>query len=207
MERLNSVLEVRQKQLQQSSFEFLDGPKVGRYVCHRSELKHSLTEPQITPSPLGKSVEKGYLTLPAEWLKHNPNFELNIPVKPRFISPHPYTNQDIIALARGPLIYCLEDVDNIWVDDHFKSLVLDPAAAVEENRRPADEVGEPYIGLTVRNAASFVDIDQNLAPSVTRNSATKGKASGADELHFIPYALRDNRGGKGHMRVGIRRRH
>lgn len=146
------------------------------------------------------------MTLPAEWLKHNPKFELNIPLKPRFVSPHPYTNQDIIALARGPLIYCVEDFDNVWVEDHFKSLVLDPAAAVKEEEGPADEVGEPYVGLTVRNAASFIDVDKTLAPHMNRKSTTQGKGSGADELHFIPYALRDNRGGKGHMRVGIRRK-
>jgi uncharacterized protein len=147
------------------------------------------------------------LTLPAEWLKHNPKFGLDIPLKPRFISPHPYTNQDIIALARGPLIYCVEDADNAWVDDHFKSLVLDATASAEEKEGPSDEVGEPYVGLTIRNAASFIDVDESLAPSVTRKSATQGKVSGADVLHFIPYALRDNRGGKGHMRVGIRRKH
>ena len=92
------------------------------------------------------------------------------------------------------------------MDDHFKSLVLDPAAAVEEKKGAADEVGEPYIGLIVRNAASFTDVDKTHAPHMNLKSATTGKASGADELHFIPYALRDNRGGKGHMRVGIRRK-
>ena len=147
------------------------------------------------------------MTLPADWLKQNATFELNIPLKPRFVSPHPYTNQDIIALARGPLIYCVEDIDNSWVDDHFKSLLLDPAAAVEEKEVPGEEVGEPYVGLTVCNGASFINVDKSLAPNMSVKSATQGKGSSADELHFIPYALRDNRGGKGHMRVGIRRKH
>ena len=173
------------------------------YVHQNKAIAH---DAQISPSLPNKHVEKGYLTLPADWLKHNTKFELNIPLKPRFVSPHPYTNQDIIALARGPLIYCVEDFDNAWVDDHFKSLVLDPAAKVEEEEGPLGEVGEPYIGLTLRNAASFIDVDKSLAPHIDHKSATQKKASGADELHFIPYALRDNRGGKGHMRVGIRRK-
>jgi DUF1680 family protein len=173
------------------------------YLHQNKAIAH---DAQISPSLPNKHVEKGYLALPADWLKHNPRFELNIPLKPRFLSPHPYTNQDIIALARGPLIYCLEDFDNDWVDDHFKSLVLDPAAKVEEEEGPPGEVGEPYIVLTLRNAASFIDVDKSLAPHIDRKSATQEKPSGADKLHFIPYALRDNRGGKGHMRVGIRRK-
>lgn len=92
------------------------------------------------------------------------------------------------------------------MDDHFKSLLLDPTAAIEEREGAADEVGEPYIGLTIRNAASFIDVDKSHAPHMSLKSATQEKASGADELHFIPYALRDNRGGNGHMRVGIRRK-
>lgn len=147
------------------------------------------------------------MTLPADWLKLNPTFELNIPLKPRFVSPHPYTNQDIIALARGPLIYCVEDFNNAWVEDHFKSLVLDPAATVEEKKAPVEEVGEPYVGLTVRNAASFIEVDSKLAPHTSLKVGAKEKFSSANELHFVPYALRDNRGGKGHMRVGIRRKH
>lgn len=147
------------------------------------------------------------MTLPANWLKLNPTFELNIPLKPRFVSPHPYTNQDIIALARGPLIYCVEDFNNTWVEDHFKSLVLDPAATVEEKNALVEEVGEPYVGLTVHNAASFIEVDSKLAPRASLKMGAKGKISSVNELHFIPYALRDNRGGKGHMRVGIRRKH
>jgi DUF1680 family protein len=65
-------------------------------------------------------VEKNYLALPAEWLRLNPNFRLHIPFKPRLLTPHPFTNQDTITIARGPIIYCLEDVDNDWVTDHFK---------------------------------------------------------------------------------------
>jgi uncharacterized protein len=165
-----------------------------------------LTVAQISPTLPSKHLEKGYLNLPADWLKHNPKFELNIPLKPRFVSPHPYTNQDIVALARGPLVYCIEDFDNSWADDHFKSLQLDPTAAAEEKEGTVDEVGEPYIGLTVRNGISFIDVDKSHAPHMSLKSTTQEKASGVDELHFIPYALRDNRGGKGHMRVGIRRK-
>lgn len=149
----------------------------------------------------------GYLTLSPEWLKANPSFELDIPLQPRYISPHPYTNQDIIALARGPLVYCLEDVDNPWVNDHFKGLVLDPAGTINEIPASIPGAEEPYIGLTALNAASFVKTDGGQSPHQPLEYITSESTEEVKELYFIPYALRDNRGGRGQMRVGIRRKH
>jgi DUF1680 family protein len=71
--------------------------------------------------PPSVKVEKGYVTLQSAWLKVNPRFRLRIPFCPRLTSPHPNTKQDIAIVARGPLIYCLEDVDNPLVDDYFKA--------------------------------------------------------------------------------------
>ncbi|KFY93391.1 hypothetical protein V498_04458 [Pseudogymnoascus sp. VKM F-4517 (FW-2822)] len=160
---------------------------------------------KISPELPSPQVVKGYLMLPADWLRDNPSFTLDIPLKPRFVSPHPYTNQDIIALARGPLVYCLEDVDNPWVNDHFKSLVFDPKAAISESEASIAGTGEPYIALTGQNFASFLGVDTSLAPQLPRESITQESDGKVDKLNFVPYALRDNRGGKGHMRVGMRR--
>lgn len=165
-----------------------------------------LTSLQVSPDLPNPQLKKGYLTLSPEWLKANSTFTLNIPLKPRFVSPHPYTNQDIIAVARGPLVYCLEDVDNPWVNDHFKSLVLDPTATISESSVSIAELGEPYVALTARDSASFLRVDENLSPHLPLGSTTVKIDANVEQLNFIPYALRDNRGGKGHMRVGIRRR-
>jgi len=165
-----------------------------------------LTFSKISPDLSDPQICKGYVTLTPAWLKVNPEFQLNIPLPPRFISPHPYTNQDIIALARGPLVYCVEDLDNSWVDDHFKSLVLDPACPVSERSISTPEIGETYIGLTAHNAASRIAATEDVAPHMPLGSTTQKKHPSIEQLHFIPYALRDNRGGKGHMRVGIRRK-
>lgn len=162
---------------------------------------------KISPEIPDAYVETGYLSLPAEWLKLNSSFELNIPLKPRFISPHPYTNQDVIALARGPLIYCVEDVDNPWVNDHFKSLLLGPTKAVDEVHISADVIGEPYVQLTLNNAASILSIEKEDPPAIPCGGLVQRGMAGIEKLVFIPYALRDNRGGKGMMRVGIRNKH
>jgi DUF1680 family protein len=146
------------------------------------------------------------LTLSPDWLRINSTFELNIPLTPRYVSPHPFTNQDIIALARGPLIYCVEDVDNPWVEDHFKSLVLDPTGTIVEQQMSVEEMGGSYIALTVQTKAESLEVDTALAPHMSWNSDSQKLSPGVEQLNFIPYFLRDNRGGKGHMRVGIRRK-
>ncbi|PVH68235.1 glycoside hydrolase family 127 protein [Cadophora sp. DSE1049] len=69
-------------------------------------------------------------------MQSNPSFVLNINgFQPRFIQPHPYTNQQVVALARGPIIYCLEDVDNPWEQNHFKDVCISPAGRIVEERR------------------------------------------------------------------------
>lgn len=89
----------------------------------RSRYHKNADFSKMTPNPTAK-IENGYLVLPSEWLKTNSKFKLSIPMKIRFVSPHPYTNQNVIAVARGPLIYCVEDFDNSWVEDHFKVLKM-----------------------------------------------------------------------------------
>ena len=65
-------------------------------------------------------LKNGYLSIPSAWLASNKSFSLRIPMKPRWVAPPVETGQDIAALARGPMVYCVEDADNDWVQDHFK---------------------------------------------------------------------------------------
>ncbi|KAF7948871.1 hypothetical protein EAE96_008053 [Botrytis aclada] len=183
-----------------------------------------------TLSPASKqpntpALTKGYLTLSLAYLKTNPSFHLTIPLKPRYISPHPYTNQNIVALARGPIIYCVEDIDNPWVEDHFKAsnkllhlsfstnptpphpqtltLTLNPSSKISE-RDILSTSTEPYKSLTIHDGAALHPVPSASGPHVALDEDTPTVAIQA--LHFVPYALRDNRGGKGHMRVGLRRK-
>ncbi len=65
------------------------------------------------PVSLDANVRDGYLTLKRQW-RDGDILELDIPLTPRLIHPHPAIRQDEgrVALARGPLVYCLESVDN-----------------------------------------------------------------------------------------------
>lgn len=166
----------------------------------------------MTPSPPTTTLEKGYLILPADWVSTNPRFTLDIDVSPRFIAPHPYTNQDTVALARGPIVYCVEDVDNTWVKDHFKSVQLDPASASVQEKFVMDETtGDSYTALTISKGARILNAGRiHAQPGLEVDDLQNEEQSQdgvIDELKFVPYYFRANRGGTGQARVGLKRWH
>ncbi|KAM5344552.1 hypothetical protein ACJ41O_013087 [Fusarium nematophilum] len=94
------------------------------------------------------SISKGYITLNPEYVSSNPSFTLEIGnFEPRYISPHPHTNQNTLTLSRGPIIYCAEDVDNPWETDHFKDVIIRRDSPVVEEKRVSEQTGEEYIIL------------------------------------------------------------
>ncbi|KAI3397353.1 hypothetical protein diail_10803 [Diaporthe ilicicola] len=169
---------------------------------------------EITPKPSSTSPSKGYLHLDANYLKSNPSFKLNVPIAPRLLRPHPFTLQRIAVLARGPLIYCVEDVDHPWVTDHFKSLVLAPEITQAEGQLSGHVVeaekadlplGETYVGLTLKKGGIVIP-QEELLPALEARANLEALVRGKEgvDLHFVPYWARANRGGKHQMRVGIR---
>lgn len=185
---------------------------------------------QVSPKPSSTELTKGFLTLDPEYIKQNSNFTLNIPMTPRLVRPHPYTNQPVVAVARGPVVYCVEDVDNEWVDDHFKvfpplpplimsahqctlttaditqqSTIFDTSAKLtEETRTDVFEDDEELIGITAEKAASTISNSGDADPVL--GSSTTGEKGEKKTLRFIPYYARANRAdkSKGMMRVGLR---
>lgn len=117
-------------------------------------------------------------------------------------------------MARGPIIYCVEDVDNAWVKDHFKSVQLDAACTVQERLVVDDPAtGDTYVALKVTRGASLLrTADVHAYPAVevgALDKLTRCEDRGAviEELNFVPYYFRANRGGRGQARVGLRRWH
>ncbi|KAK3679576.1 hypothetical protein LTR37_021402 [Vermiconidia calcicola] len=150
------------------------------------------------------STKNGYLDIPPNWLSQNSTFTLSKPLEPRLIAPHPFTNQTTLSLARGPIVYCVEDADNPWVSDHFKAVQLDPRCKIEERSIDDDASGDSFVGLTVSDGASAIDL-QKLQASPAVDAQASQHATPIKELQFVPYYFRANRGGKGQMRVGLRR--
>lgn len=159
----------------------------------------------LTPSPAqhGEATftKNGYLHLAPSYTRANRSFSIAFAgMTPRFIAPHPYSGQRTLGLARGPIVYCVEDVDNAWEENHFKDVVLDEKAPVVEMER--DWKGERYIALKIQGRKRVVVGDWEITGSILLTTETVDKPV---ELVFVPYYLRANRGGKGHMRVGLLR--
>ncbi len=84
----------------------------------------------------------GYARLRRQW-RRGDVVELSLPMPVQRIKAHPQVEADIgrVALQRGPLVYCLEAVDN---HGHTRNLVIPPEAPLQAEHR-ADLLG----GVTV----------------------------------------------------------
>jgi DUF1680 family protein len=145
----------------------------------------------------------GYLLLSPEYVESNPDFELKLFLEPRLTSPHPFTNQHVAAVVRGPLVYCVEDVDNPWVDDHFRTVLFDTSVPLDEEVRNDVFEDESIIGIRAENAATFL-LSMEYNPVMDGPQNWKLQERRRETLRFVPYYARANRGGKGMMRVGLR---
>ncbi|KAI0407593.1 hypothetical protein F4802DRAFT_518381 [Xylaria palmicola] len=158
----------------------------------------------LDPTLESATIENGYVALPPSYTSHNKTFSIQVHgFEPRYISPHPYTNQRTLTLARGPLIYCAEDFDNPWEEDHFRNVGLTLGNPISEEEHVISEMGERYVGLRAVGWVRRIDQWSRVEPGLAPGSSPETEVPEAKELTFIPYYLRANRGGKGHMRVGL----
>lgn len=109
-----------------------------------------------------------------------------------------------MALARGPIVYCVEDHDNPWEEHHFKDIVITKGTTIQEEKR--DCQGENYVELRCKCQSRLLDVWAQKNPGVDPGAVNaEHPLSEERELIFVPYYLRANRGGRGHMRVGLLR--
>jgi DUF1680 family protein len=78
---------------------------------------------------------RGYARLQRSW-RRGDVVELSLPMPPARIKAHPKVeaNRGRVALQRGPLIYCLEGVDN---GGQVRHLVIPPTATLRTEHQPA----------------------------------------------------------------------
>jgi DUF1680 family protein len=76
-------------------------------------------------------LEKGYVRISREW-KSGDRIELDLPMPVRRIHAHPEVKADtgLVALQRGPIVYCFEGVDNGGRVSHL-SLPVDAKLTAE----------------------------------------------------------------------------
>ncbi|TDZ25655.1 Non-reducing end beta-L-arabinofuranosidase [Colletotrichum orbiculare MAFF 240422] len=146
-----------------------------------------------SPRPGECTFDTGYIHLGPTYIAEHPSFSLDVHgFEPRFVAPHPYTNQRTLSLARGPVVYCVEDADNEWEENHFRDIGIKAGERVEDVWRDDRIRGEKYVALKTRGWQRSPEVLQGGGDGVGR------------ELVFVPFYFRSNRGGKGQMRVGLR---
>jgi hypothetical protein len=86
-------------------------------------------------------------------------------------------------------------------------LLLNPSkASISEAERFDKDTGERYIALAASGACSFLSVREVYGgPGVLSESIKTQENKEVKDLHFVPFYYRANRGGKGQMRVGLRK--
>lgn len=143
------------------------------------------------PVPDG-SFADGYVRIRRAWTGTS-TLTVDGTIEPQVVHPHPALDavRGTVALRRGPLVYCIEAVDQAE-RTVLEDLRVDLGAPVEENGSPLEDV---EVGLT---AQGYV-LDE---PEVLYSSVASRPASTPTTIHAIPYFAWGNRGEHA-MRVWI----
>jgi DUF1680 family protein len=167
----------------------------------------SWAQGEYTCSVGGATVKGGYLFIPSpspspssgsKVQETTRSISLKFALTPRKVYANPKTDKDEVCVMRGPLVYCLEDVDNPDIDVDNVAFVDGPIRLGETKRIGALERVVPILAT-----GKVLDTD-GWEDSLYGSKPWKYKEE-ERQLVFIPYFLRANRGGNGGMRVWTKR--
>ena len=150
----------------------------------------------VNGAPIDTPVRRGYARIQREWSSGDTvSLTLSMPVER--ITPNPNIRQDAgqIALQRGPVVYCLEEVDNVG---HLANVVIPPGAALKAEF-DADLFGG--VGV-ITGAAVHVEPVEWQGGLYQPKSQVKAARSNFT-FKAIPYCMWANRQ-PGEMRVWLR---
>lgn len=143
-------------------------------------------------------VERGYAAIDRIWQPGDVvTLDLAMPVQTVFAHPYVRQMQGRTALQRGPIVYCLEEVDNPVTP--LDRISIDPAQASNfaVEYRP-DLLG----GVTVLRGPAQIITEEGWDAHTLYRRNRPSSATGA-EIVAVPYATWDNRAA-GEMRVWLR---
>jgi uncharacterized protein len=137
---------------------------------------------------------RGYASIRRTW-RHGDRIELMLPMPVERLKAHPKVDADIerVALQRGPLVYCLEAVDN---HGHVRNLAIPPGAPLRAAHRPT-LLG----GVTVIEGAA-VAVHRAVWPEELYLSSSNVPGISNATFVAIPYFANANRN-PGEMEVWI----
>ena len=144
-----------------------------------------------------RAVEPGSYTAIQRVWSVGTTVRLRLPMDVRLIASHPrvQANTGRVAIARGPLIYCIEAADH--PESTVDALVLGPASDLQARDEP-DLLG----GLTTIRGTAGVATQNRSDALYSRFDGGKPKPTGSTPLTAIPYFAWANRV-PGAMRVWI----
>ena len=154
-------------------YKYVDGKKLG-YTCYVNGEKLEVS-----------LAADGYLTIERRWKKGDV-VSLHLDMEPRVVRAHENVeaDRDMIAVERGPIVYCAEHPDNNF--DIMASIM---------NQKPKFATGSTEIAGT-----KVVTVSTDVQ---TFSFDSDGKVKTADQtLTLIPYYAWCHRGG-GNMRVWL----
>jgi uncharacterized protein len=142
--------------------------------------------------PVGRNLQKGYLTIKRTWQKGD-IIKLDLPMDVRRIYANPLVkaDQNKVALARGPLVYCVEQKDNGKTP--VSTLVLPRKAKIADAKKGL------FGGITVLQAKGKAMSRKGWEGSLYLNLPPVAEMK---TITAVPYYVWNNRGPNA-MRVWI----
>ena len=140
-----------------------------------------------------KSVSSAYTALKRTWQNGDTiRLSLSMPIEQIEAHPNITNNQGKVALRRGPMLFCLEEIDH---DDHVHGMILPEDPELEAETAP-DLLG----GITVIRGKALALDRESWNDELYRPSGHT--ALRVTDLTAIPYYAWNNRG-KGNMTTWI----
>lgn len=150
----------------------------------------------VLPGESGIKVADGYIRLQRVW-QDGDHIELHLDIHVQVLSAHPNVraNAGRVALQRGPLVYCLEEVDN--------------AAPLSALSLDVSHAHEAHAEHTLENGAIAIELagyrDDDAASRDTRLYRPAQTEATPITIRAIPYYMWGNRE-PGEMQVWVRAR-
>lgn len=143
------------------------------------------------------SAQNGYVTIERAW-NSGDTVEIDFAMSPRLSEAHPRIDptRGSLAIERGPLVYCLEQIDNAA---DISDVEINPAAPLQTEWQP-DLMGGTMLIKAEGNVVDTSDWEGTLYRTSGRHEAKKQPV----QLIAAPYQLWSNRD-SGAMRVWIPR--